>query len=133
MRIHEKISPSAGIEPASPSFRGRCFTIKLRRTKSIHCIFIYLSTYQSSNLRLSTKTTISWRRPNGYFFHEIYTHLKPPKCPDMTLHKKLNSGIIRRGIINNLFTLELVIIIIFPVITHWKVRNMSILIVFFVW
>jgi len=22
MRIHEKISPSAGIEPASPSFRG---------------------------------------------------------------------------------------------------------------
>ena len=36
------------------------------------------------------------------FFHEIYTHLQPPKCPDMTLHKKLNSGIIRRGIINNL-------------------------------
>ena len=26
------------------------------------------------------------------FFHEIYTHLKPPNCPNMTLHKKLNSG-----------------------------------------
>ena len=33
------------------------------------------------------------------FLKKFYTHLKPPNCPDMTLHKKFISGIIRRGII----------------------------------
>ena len=102
MRIHEKISPSAEIEPASPSFRGRCFTIKLRRTKSIHCIFIYLVLIKAQTCDRVQRLQYHGEDQTANFLHEIYTHLKPPKCPDMTLHKKLNSEIIRTGIINNL-------------------------------